>query len=119
MLRGRWAKKLFALHDVFSENYFAHDAMTRKTQRLAALVEIGQLLNSTLNLDQILQIILGTATEHLGADRGTVYLIDHDKSELWSKVFQGDEIVEIRLKIGQGLAGFVANTGRKVILKDA
>ncbi|MBL7994377.1 SpoIIE family protein phosphatase, partial [bacterium] len=49
----------------------------------------------------------------------TVYLIDHEKKQLWSKVLQGDSIVEVRLALGQGIAGFVAQTGKKIILKDA
>lgn len=89
-----------------------------KTKRLLAIVQIGKLLNSTLNLDKILQIILRTATKNLGAERGTVYLIDYGNNELWSKVLQGDATVEIRLPVGKGIAGHVAKTGKKIILKD-
>jgi phosphoserine phosphatase RsbU/P len=91
----------------------------RGTNRLLELVKIRKLLNSTLRLEKILQIILETATKNLHADRGTVYLIDYKTKELWSKVLQGDIKVEIRLPIGKGIAGHVAKTGKKVILKDA
>ena len=91
----------------------------KKTNRLLEIVKIRELLNSTLRLERILQIILETATKNLNADRGTVYLIDHKKKELWSKVFQGDLKVEIRLPIGKGIAGHVAKTGKTIILKDA
>lgn len=87
--------------------------------RLLEIVKIRKLLNSTLRLEKILQIILETATKSLKADRGTVYVIDHKKKELWSKVFQGDLKVEIRLPIGKGIAGHVAKTGKTIILKDA
>jgi sigma-B regulation protein RsbU (phosphoserine phosphatase) len=90
-----------------------------KTNRLFEIVKIRKLLNSTLRLEKILQIILETATNNLKADRGTVYLIDHKKKELWSKVLQGDLKVEIRLPIGKGIAGYVAKTGKTVILRDA
>lgn len=93
--------------------------ITDETIRLMAIVEIGKLLNSTLDLNKILEIILDTAIKNLNADRGTVYLIDHEKKQLWSKVLQGESIVEVRLALGQGIAGFVAQTGKKVILKDA
>ncbi len=93
--------------------------ITDETIRLMAVVEIGKLLNSTLDLNKILKIILDTAIKNLNADRGTLYLIDHEKKELWSKVLQGDSIIEIRLPVGQGISGYVAETGRKVILKDA
>ncbi len=91
----------------------------RRTNRLLELVKIRKLLNSTLRLEKILQIILETATNNLHADRGTVYLIDYKTKELWSKVLQGDIKVDIRLPIGKGIAGHVAKTGKKVILKDA
>jgi sigma-B regulation protein RsbU (phosphoserine phosphatase) len=93
--------------------------MNRQTQRLLAIVEIQKMLNSTLNLDRILEIILETAIKKLDADSGTLYLIDHEKKELWSRVLKGETKVEIRLPIGKGISGYVAKTGKKVILKDA
>ncbi|MCI0445600.1 PP2C family protein-serine/threonine phosphatase [bacterium] len=91
----------------------------RKPNRLLEIVKIRKLLNSTLRLEKILQIILETATKNLNADRGTVYVIERKKRELWSKVLQGDVKVEIRLPIGKGIAGHVAKTGKTIILKDA
>lgn len=93
--------------------------VTEETLRLMAIVEIGKLLNSTLNLDKILEIILDTAVKNLNADRGTVYLIDHENKQLWAKVLQGDVKVEIRFPVGAGIAGYVAQTGKKIMLKDA
>ncbi len=93
--------------------------MAQRIQRLLAIVEIGKILNSTLHLDRILEIILDTALEQLKAHRGTVYLIDYEKKELWSKVLKAGTLVEIRLPIGKGIAGFVAKTGNKIVLKDA
>jgi phosphoserine phosphatase RsbU/P len=91
----------------------------KNNSRLLEIVKIRKILNSTLRLEKILQIILETARKNLKADRGTVYVIDHKKKELWSKVFQGDVKVEIRLPIGKGIAGYVAKTGKTIILKDA
>jgi phosphoserine phosphatase RsbU/P len=91
----------------------------KTTNRLLEIVKIRKLLNSTLRLEKILLSILETATKNLKADRGTVYLIDHKKKELWSKVLQGDLKIEIRLPIGKGIAGHVAKTGKTIILNDA
>ncbi len=93
--------------------------VTDEAIRLMAVVEVGKLLNSTLNLDKILEIILETAVSNLRADRGTVYLIDPQREEIWSKVLQGDMKVEIRLPVGQGIAGYVAQSGEHVMLEDA
>ena len=43
-----------------------------------------------------------------------MYLLDDDTGELWAKVSQGEEIVEIRLQVGDGIAGSVAKTGKSL-----
>jgi GAF domain-containing protein len=91
----------------------------KSVQLLNALLESSQLLNSTLNLDDVLSILLGLATRNLGADRGTIYLVDREKGELWSRVLDGRRKMEIRLKLGHGIAGTVGKTGRSIVLKDA
>jgi GAF domain-containing protein len=88
-------------------------------RRLEKLVEASRVINSTLELDRLLQLILDAATEGVGADRGTLYLVDRERGELWSKVLQGDELVEIRLPLGTGLAGHVAATGEPLNIPDA
>ena len=88
-------------------------------RRLEALINASKILNSTLDLDKLLTIILDLATKNLKAARGTIYLIDAEKQELWSKVLKGKELVEIRLPIGTGISGHVAKTGKTINLKDA
>ncbi|HNB56827.1 MAG TPA: hypothetical protein PKV06_07620, partial [bacterium] len=55
--------------------------VSEEAERLLAIVEIGKLLNSTIHLDQLLEIILDTALQNLQAERGTLYLIDLEKKE--------------------------------------
>jgi sigma-B regulation protein RsbU (phosphoserine phosphatase) len=91
----------------------------QKIRRLESLMEASKMLNSTLNLDRLLKLILDLTTKNINADRGTIYLVDHDRKELWSKVLKGTELVEIRLPVGMGIAGYVAKTGKTVNLEDA
>ena len=88
-------------------------------KRLEALINASKILNSTLDLDKLLALILDLATKNLKAARGTIYLIDAEKKELWSKVLKGKNLVEIRLPLGTGISGHVAKTGRTINLKDA
>jgi sigma-B regulation protein RsbU (phosphoserine phosphatase) len=88
------------------------------TRRLEYLIEASKQLNSTFDLDTLLGIILRLALRNLEAERGTIYLIDEEKKELWSKVLKGAKLVEIRLPVGTGISGHVAKTGKTVILKD-
>lgn len=88
-------------------------------KRLESLINASKILNSTLDLDKLLALILDLAIKNLKAARGTIYLIDQKRNELWSKVLKGKELVEIRLPIGTGISGHVAKTGKTVNLKDA
>ena len=94
-------------------------AIEIRFNRLQRLIEASKIINSTLNLDELLELIVNSATQSLQADRGTLYLVDDIKKELWSKVHQGTDMVEIRLPIGKGLAGFVAETGEAILIPDA
>ena len=88
-------------------------------RRLNALVQASHLLNSSLNLKKVLATLLDVATKNLDADRGTIYLLDPEKKELWSQVLKGEEMTEIRLPLGKGIAGAVGKTGETINLKDA
>ncbi len=86
---------------------------------LSTIVEATKRLNSTLDLAELLNIILGLTTRYSGAERGTVFLVDRDKQEIWSLVGLGLQQHEIRLPITKGIAGWVAQHGEMVNLADA
>jgi CRP-like cAMP-binding protein/putative methionine-R-sulfoxide reductase with GAF domain len=95
-------------------------ALKGKFDRLNKLIEASKIVNSAIDIDRLLGLILDVAVRGTGADRGTVYLADESSHELWSKVAQGqNNMVEIRLPIGRGLAGYVAKTGETVNIADA
>ena len=93
--------------------------MERERAKLRTLQEIGVLLGSTLDLNELLTMVLERISDVMDADRSTLYLLDEDTGELWSKLAQGEHVHEIRLKVGEGLAGSVAKTGKSLNLKDA
>ena len=86
---------------------------------LSTIVEATKRLNSTLDLAELLNIILGLTTRYSGAERGTVFLVDRNKEEIWSLVGLGLNQHEIRLPITKGIAGWVAQHGEMVNLADA
>jgi signal transduction histidine kinase len=95
------------------------ERLIREEERVRALQEIAEAVLSTHNLNDLLKLILAKITRLMDADRATLFLVDEETGELWSKLVQGDEIVEIRLQIGEGLAGVVAQSGRSMVLRDA
>lgn len=91
----------------------------KQIQQLSLLFEATRLLNSTLDLAELLDLILRIAKSELKADRGTVFLVDRKSRELWSIVAQGLESQEIRVPFGRGVAGYVAETGETINVEDA
>ena len=91
----------------------------RQIQQLSLLFEATRLLNSTLDLAELLELILRIARTEVKADRGSVFLVDKQTKELWSIVAQGLESQEIRIPFGRGVAGHVAQTGELLNVPDA
>ena len=91
----------------------------RQIQQLSLLFEATRLLNSTLDLAELLELILRIARTEVKADRGSVFLVDKQRKELWSIVAQGLESQEIRIPFGRGVAGNVAETGELINVPDA
>lgn len=95
------------------------ELLEHERAKVRALEDIGVALGSTLDLNELLSLVVDRVSQVLNADRSTLYLLDEDTGELWSKVTQGEELVEIRLSVGEGLSGWVAQNGRGVNIKDA
>jgi len=87
--------------------------------KVMLLKEASEKLIKILDLDELLRNILDIAQHGLDADRGTVYIVDREKKEIWSKVFLGDEISEFRQPVGTGISGYVAMTGETINIEDA
>jgi serine phosphatase RsbU (regulator of sigma subunit) len=94
-------------------------ALSRDLARQRILVDAAHTLHSTLDQDELLGLILETASKAVDAERGTVYLVSEDGKEIWSRVVAGSESLVIRLPLGRGIAGAVARTGEVVRIDDA
>lgn len=94
-------------------------ALQREERVSRALREVGIALGSTLDLDALLELILEKLTVLLEADRSALYLLDEEKQELVSRLVVGEKVRSIRMKVGHGLAGEVALTGRTIRVRDA
>ncbi len=93
--------------------------LRREEERVRAIQSMGAALGSSLDLDSVLQVVVGAITRMLEADRSTLFLVDEQRQHLVARVAQGEDGRELRLRIGEGIAGWVARTGRPVNLKDA
>ena len=86
---------------------------------LQSIVEATKTLNSTIDLAELMNIILRLASRQTGAERGTVFLVDQQREEIWSLVGLGLDQQEIRMPISQGLAGWAASHGETVNIANA
>lgn len=79
-------------------------------------------INSTPDLDQLLSLIMTTAAEVVSAGTASLLLIDEATNELVFRVALGEKGAELkerfRLRLGEGIAGTVAQTGRSVIVNN-
>ncbi|WP_169313657.1 HD-GYP domain-containing protein [Caldithrix abyssi] len=92
--------------------------LKQEVERLSALLEISDYLASTLDLDELLLRVMEVTRKQLNAERCTVFLIDFERDELWSKIAMGVQ-EEIRFSLDKGIAGHVARTGEILNIKDA
>lgn len=93
--------------------------LERKEIEMKSIQHIGKALSSELRIEQLLQLIMDEVTRLMNAERSTFYIVDEERGELWSQIAQKAEILEIRLKIGIGIAGHVAKTGEIINIPDA
>jgi serine/threonine-protein kinase len=90
----------------------------RYAERLQMLGEMSRQLMAVTDLDQLLYLLGETASRLANAELATIYIIDRDRGEVWSKVKLGNDIGEIRVPLGRGIAGTVAATGQMINLPD-
>ncbi|MCC6749489.1 MAG: GAF domain-containing sensor histidine kinase [Deltaproteobacteria bacterium] len=93
--------------------------LERERAKVRSIQQIARAVGSTLDLDDLLRLIVGKITELMDAERSTLYVMDETRTELWTKVLQADELREIRLRVGEGVAGWAAQSGQTVNIADA
>lgn len=94
----------------------------QKIHRLEHLAEMTGYANSTLRLDEILERILEISTDLLDAEAASVLLLNAQGTELYFAAATGakkEEIKNIKVPIGSGIAGWVAREGRPALVTDA
>lgn len=87
--------------------------------KMTIMLDVANSLTQTLNLETLMGKIIAKVSEILNAERSTLFLLDRERNELWSKVAQGSEVAEIRVPSSAGLARHVASTGELLNIKNA
>ena len=81
--------------------------------------QLGSLLRDRqVDLDEVLAKLVEALQRHFDAERATIYLVDHAARELVSRAAYLPEIAEIRLRLGEGIAGWVGARGESIRLGE-
>lgn len=92
-----------------------------RQQQLLRLVELSMILNSTLDLDELLQTITATATELLDCEASSILLYDEKNPRLYFAAATGsnpEKLAEIPVPMEGSIAGTIFRTNQPLILND-
>ncbi len=90
-------------------------------KELNTLVRFSSIINSSLKIEDVLNYAMQWAEEFINAEASTVYELDEDKGEIFIRIARGKKkgpVKRIKLKLGEGVAGRVVQTGEPVVMQD-
>jgi len=103
------------------ENAELLESTERRARELATLNQVSRIINQTLDLDTVLQLIMKESLELLNAEAGSLLLVDADEQTLTFEVVLGPASEQLRgaqVAVGSGIAGTVARDMRSLIVHD-
>jgi putative ABC transport system ATP-binding protein len=96
------------------------DQMTAEFDQFLRTIDLGNQDAVHALFDQMLEAVVLKIRELLHADRGTIFLVDHDRGLLRSRIAHGGQSqpMEIEIPMTKGIAGHVARTGETLNIDD-
>ena len=122
----RYAQDLRRVFETERERHRRQEELIRdlekRVEELAILNEMSTSLSSTLDLDEVLTLIMERINAVLRVEAGSLLLIDDETGELVFQIALGEKaegVKPFRLQMGQGIAGHVAQSGEPLMISDA
>ncbi len=104
-----------------SHTAFFEDAKKRITQ-IEIINELSNIFNASLDIDELLRSVLEAIKRDFNYHGSMFFIISDDKSELILKAKTDEHldlpINEFKIKLGEGIPGWVAKTGETVVVND-
>ncbi len=108
--------------DLKQENKKLKATLKQVKKELAFFINVGKLLTSTLELNKVTEIIVANVQKIVSVEAWSLLLTDDKMGELYCAVTKGSylpgELKDVKLKIGEGIAGIAAERGKPVIVRD-
>jgi HD-GYP domain-containing protein (c-di-GMP phosphodiesterase class II) len=95
--------------------------LDERLSHLSTLNEVGNLLVSTFDEKIVREQAIEAITRLMNAEAGSLLLVDKERGDLYFEVAlgkKGRKVKEIKLKMGEGIAGWVAKYGRPLVIHD-
>lgn len=97
------------------------EKLQKQLKKLYEVLDANRYLSSTLNLTLVLERLLEKAKEVIEAEASSLMLLDEEKQELYFHTVLGEKsekLKNIRLKVGEGISGWVAKNAEPVLVED-
>lgn len=99
-----------------------YEELQQQTRQLVTLNRIARMVTSSLEMDEVMQAVVRSVNQILRVETGSLVLLDEETDELIFMVtLRGDtaKFAHFRLKVDQGIVGWVVQHGQPVRVKDA
>ncbi len=103
------------------ERFRLYDNLQRRARQLSTLNEIGKLLASSLDLDEVLDLVVKQAARLLDSEAGSLLLLDEASGDLIFRVSSGpagQQLVGLKVPAGRGIAGSCFAENRPIIVNN-
>jgi len=94
----------------------------RKSKEFASLIKVSELVNSTRQLDELLELVMDVIKKVIEVEASSLLLLDAATGNISYRIALGEKggLVKekVRLKLGQGIGGWVVQTGQPLIVDD-
>ncbi|PYQ23773.1 MAG: sensor domain-containing diguanylate cyclase [Acidobacteria bacterium] len=95
--------------------------LKKTTQRLSILTDIVKTANSILEPRKVIELIMAKIQQLIPSEAWSMLMVDEEKQELTFELALGEkgkDVSAFRVKMGEGIAGWVAQTGKPTIVND-
>ncbi len=94
---------------------------SRQMDHLRVFHDVARKLTSMLELEEILGVIMEKMAQFFGPERWSLLMVDEAEAELYYAIAVGENqesLKGLRVKLGEGVAGWVAQTGNPLVVPD-
>lgn len=105
----------------YLQNLYQSARAHRQEEQLALLCDVGKAMNSILDVRKLVEEIVQRGQEALEAEACSVLLVDEERQELFFEIAKGEAgaaLKQVRLKLDQGIAGWIATNSQPLIIND-